>query len=288
MARDLDGHAARKAPACVRREAYASETIRSELRHKTALVVPNGASDALQASIALKNAELTQANTRLDLQWEETLREKNDELGALLQASLKPRAKLRWERLAKAHTLASPYDHMIDGGAIWRDLVALKGTLERESMADRSFNAYVLLRSQPLPTNASTQQFADRFVEFDADVNPHLEAAITGAQYVKLMLSSIPTDLGPDKRAIERELADGGHSADIERARERISILLARAHDPAKPTPIVKRAMEVAMAIVPGKPTPMLGAAALLGAKEVQVTPPQQAGPPGGHTPRNG
>ena len=74
------------------------------------------------------------------------------------------------------------------------------------------------------------------------------------------MLSSIPADLGPDRRAIERELAAAGHSTDIEQARERISTLLARAHDPAKPTPIVKKAMEVAMAIVPGKPTPMLGA----------------------------
>ena len=70
---------------------------------------------------------------RLDVQWEETLREKNDELGAMLQASLKPRAKLRWERLAKANAFASPHEHMIDGGAIWRTLVALKGSLERES-----------------------------------------------------------------------------------------------------------------------------------------------------------
>ena len=39
----------------------------SEYRHKTALAVPHGASEPLQASIALKNAELVQANARLDV-----------------------------------------------------------------------------------------------------------------------------------------------------------------------------------------------------------------------------
>ena len=39
---------------------------------------------------------------------------------------------------------------MVNGGKIWRELVALKGTLEKELIADRCFNAYALLRSQPL------------------------------------------------------------------------------------------------------------------------------------------
>ena len=51
----------------------------------------------------------------------------------------------------------------------------------------------------------------------------------------------------------ERELVAGGHSADVEQARARVSTLLAKAHDPTKPVPQIK-AMEVAMAVVPGKP----------------------------------
>ena len=37
-----------------------------------------------------------------------------------------PAAKLRFERLAETHKYAAPHDHMINGGAIWRALVALK------------------------------------------------------------------------------------------------------------------------------------------------------------------
>ena len=204
----------------------------TEYRPKADLAEPGGASDALKASIQLKNAETANANARLAESWTEHKRSQNDEIGALLQVAMMPTAKLRFERLAAKHKYAIPHDHMINGGAIWRELLALKGTLEKDQIADRCFNAYALLRSQPLPSNATTQQFADRFVEFDVDINPHLEVKVAGVQYVKLLLSAVPTDLGSDKRSIERDLEAASLTADPDEARKRISSLLAKAHVP--------------------------------------------------------
>ena len=105
----------------------------AEYRHKAALTEPAGASDALKASLALKNAEITNGNARFDESWAEHKRDSNDEIAALLQTSLMPRAKLRWERLAEKHKQAMPHEHMVNGGKIWRELVALSRARSRRS-----------------------------------------------------------------------------------------------------------------------------------------------------------
>ena len=79
----------------------ADPAISAEFRPKALLLEPGAATDTLKASIAVRNAEIMNANARLNESWLEHKRLKNDELGALLQVSLMPAAKLRYERLAE-------------------------------------------------------------------------------------------------------------------------------------------------------------------------------------------
>ena len=46
------------------------------------------------------------------------------------------------------------------------------------------------MRANPLPDNATTNQFDARVNEFDTHVNPALEMQYTGENYVKLLWTS--------------------------------------------------------------------------------------------------
>ena len=56
------------------------------------------------------------------------LREHNNRLAAMLESSLRPNASLRLKELLSKHEYAST-PGCYNGGAMWRDLVDLRGTM---------------------------------------------------------------------------------------------------------------------------------------------------------------
>ena len=73
---------------------------------------------------------------------------------------------------------------------MFRALLTLGGTLDSEGEAKRALAQVAYMRANPLPDNATTNQFDTRVNEFDTHVNPALEMQYTGENYVKLLLES--------------------------------------------------------------------------------------------------
>ena len=113
--------------------------------------------------------------------------------GGVVRAS----APGRLRAMERAHARAAPNAHQLDGGAMFRALLALGagngGTpprLDSEGEAKRALAQVAYMRANPLPDNATTNQFDTRVNEFDTHVNPALEMQYTGENYVKLLLES--------------------------------------------------------------------------------------------------
>ena len=141
----------------------ASPAKTAEFTAKALIRAPRDASDAIKASIFLKNHETSVLNDERDVMWHEHVRAKNDVVVALLSAALWPKAEMRLKALLAKHVYPSPYEDQVDGGAMFRDLKNLLNTLDSEEQEDTCFAAYVYMRDNPaLPSNATAQQFADR------------------------------------------------------------------------------------------------------------------------------
>ena len=134
----------------------------AEYVHRPRLVAPTGASETFVASVDMKNQEIKMSNSERDMKWSELLRRANDRAAAILTESLRPRADMRLKALLVKHAYAPPHSTQINGGAMWRDLLALQGNLDSEAQEETCFKAYVYLRDNPLPSNATAQQFATR------------------------------------------------------------------------------------------------------------------------------
>ena len=120
----------------------------------------------------------------------------------------------RLRAMERAHARAAPNAHQLDGGAMFRALLALGagngGTpprLDSEGEAKRALAQVAYMRANPLPDNSTTNQFDARVNEFDTHVNPALEMQYTGENYVKLLLEScVPACLETDGRLLRREM----------------------------------------------------------------------------------
>ena len=115
------------------------------------------------------------------------------------------RAPARLKALNAEHTREDPNAHLRDGGAMWRAVTALSGTMHRTECEEEAETALHLMRTMPLPTNVSAAQWETRMLDFENEVNPALETAVEGVALVKMMMKSIPLNLEGDKRSIARD-----------------------------------------------------------------------------------
>ena len=123
------------------------------------------------ATSARKNATISTTNVERAAKWEDHKRQQNDKIAAMLQESLDATASLRLTSLEKKHAFPAPHENMLNGGAMWRDLKDLKGTLNAEESEETSLAAWRHLAENPLPDNATSQQFAERLTEFDKHIS---------------------------------------------------------------------------------------------------------------------
>ena len=146
-------------------------------------------------------------------------------MAAMLSAALRPKAEMRLKALMTKHAYPSPYEDQIDGGAMYCDLKNLRGTLNSEEQEDICFAAYIYMRDNPLPSNATAQQFADRCNEFENEINPNLAVKVEGQEYVKLLLRFPPAELSADVRNIRCALEVASKMDDVAECRVEIKKL---------------------------------------------------------------
>ena len=166
-----------------------------------ALIPTPGAdvADTIKQSVLAKNMLITAENADRAAAWADRIREKADLIAGALQLSMRTSAPGRLRALERAHARAAPNAHQLDGGAMFRALLTLGGTLDSEGEAKRALAQVAYMRANPLPDNATTNQFDTRVNEFDTHVNPALEMQYTGENYVKLLLEScVPACLETD------------------------------------------------------------------------------------------
>ena len=99
----------------------------AEYTPKLVIATPEGGSEALKASIVLKNHEITTSNRQRDLEWKQLVRDKNDRAASWLTAALRPMADMRLKEMLVKHAYPTPYEDQVNGGEMYRALVALKG-----------------------------------------------------------------------------------------------------------------------------------------------------------------
>ena len=225
--------------------------------------------------IQLMNMQAQQKNASRDLEWKERVRNARNKIAGLLEDSLAEFAKNLLNKLKKDHAMTSPYEEMLDGAAMMREIRSLKGKLEVKHSQDEAWDSLVILKDAPksrMPDNSTAQSFLLRMQEFDDDINPYLEVPISGKQYVEMMFRWLPENVGPDKRSAQRQLVADGTDGDIEVAKKAITTILTDAFDRTKPTPEVKT---VAMMVQMSRAPP-------------PRAPPVAAVPPSGRAPHTG
>ena len=180
----------------------------ADLAAKNLIPAPDASvADAIKQSVMAKNLQIAADNADRAAAWADRVRDKSDLIAGALQLSLRPMAPGRLKALELAHVRSPPNEHQLDGGAMFRALLTLGGTLDSEGEAKRALAQVAYMRANILPDNSTTNQFDARVNEFDTHINPALEMRYTGENYVKLLLDScIPACLETDGRLLRREL----------------------------------------------------------------------------------
>ena len=227
-----------------------------------ALIPTPGAdvADTIKQSVLAKNMLITAENADRAAAWADRIREKADLIVGALQLSMRASAPGRLRALERAHARAAPNAHQLDGGAMFRALLTLGGTLDSEGEAKRALAQVAYMRANPLPDNATPNQFDARVNEFDTHVNPALEMQYAGENYVKLLLEScVPSCLETDGRLLRREMESAfmtgtsgpSRLADEAFARTAIKKLVTRGHKENVPDATVPTLRDAVMAMRP-------------------------------------
>ena len=186
--------------------------------------------------------------------WQNRVRDKCDAIAAALGQSMRDIAPGRLKALETAHPFAAPHDHMINGGAMYRDIKALLGTMDTESEAKlaKAQADHFASDAGRLGDNVSQNQFDARVNEFDVHINPALKMKYQGRNYVEFLLDNcIPPCLKTDGRLLKREFEAAGKMDDEAHARAEIKKLIGRAHEPNAPLPDVPQLRATIMSMRP-------------------------------------
>ena len=137
-----------------------------------------------------KNLGITADNIDRRTAWASRVRDKCDSIAAAMAESMRTVAPGRFALLEAAHVFAPPHQHMLNGGAMFREVTSLLGTMDVEGEAKlaKAQTDWFASPAGRLGNNVSQNQFDARVNEFDVHVNPALKMKYTGSNYVEFLL----------------------------------------------------------------------------------------------------
>ena len=206
-----------------------------------------------------KNLGITADNIDRRTAWASRVRDKCDSIAAAMAESMRTVAPGRFALLEAAHVFPPPHDHMLNGGAMFREVTSLLGTMDVEGEAKlaKAQADWFASPAGRLGNNVSQNQFDARVNEFDVHVNPALKMKYTGSNYVEFLLENcVPPCLEVDARLLRREMEAAGKMADQAHARAEIKKLIGRAHKPEVAPPLVPSLRATIMSMRPAPKAP--------------------------------
>jgi len=108
----------------------AAPTASSDFTERTLIPTPAAGADAsIKNAVLSKNLYITTDNADRRSAWAQRVREKCDTIAAAMAESMRTVAPGRFTLLEGAHPFPAPHDHMQNGGAMFREVVGLLGTM---------------------------------------------------------------------------------------------------------------------------------------------------------------
>ena len=148
----------------------AAPTATSDYAERTLIPPPpGGTAESIANAVLSKNMQITTDNTDRRNAWAQRVREKNDTIAAALAESMRSVATGRFRALEAAHPFPAPHGDMLNGGAMFRAIVALIGSMDIEGEAKLA-KAQADWFASPdgrLGNNVSQNQFDAHVNEFD-------------------------------------------------------------------------------------------------------------------------
>ena len=138
------------------------------------------------------------------------LLEYHNRLAAMIETAMRPTASLRLEALLNKHAVDGA-DDCHNGGAMWRDLYALRddpGRLEDVRDHDREVES---MRDNKLPDGCSAQMFADKVNKLIRVHLKNLERPLLGDTLGRFIIQLMPECNAAEGRALARELKLSGN-----------------------------------------------------------------------------
>jgi hypothetical protein len=232
----------------------------SDYTERSLIPTPGGGTDAsIMNAVLGKNLGITADNIDRRTAWANRVRDKCDSIAAAMAESMRTVAPGRFALLEAAHVFPPPHEHMLNGGAMFREVTSLLGTMDVEGEAKlaKSQADWFASPAGRLGNNVSQNQFDARVNEFDVHVNPALKMKYTGSNYVEFLLENcIPPCLEVDARLLRREMEAAGKMADQAHARAEIKKLIGRAHKPEVAPPLVPSLRATIMSMRPAPKAP--------------------------------
>ena len=238
----------------------AAPTASSDYTERSLIPTPAQGTDASILNAVLgKNLGITADNTDRRTSWANRVRDKSDSIAAALAESMRTTAPGRFKLLEAKHVLGPPHEHMLNGGAMFREVIALLGTMDVEGEAKlaKSQAEWFASPAGRLGDNVSQNQFDARVNEFDVHVNPALKMQYIGSNYVEYLLDNcMPPCLETEARLLRREIEAAGKMADEAHARAEIKKMIGRAHKPDLAPPVVPSLRATIMSMRPAPKAP--------------------------------
>ena len=137
------------------------------------------------------------------------LQDYHTRLASILETSLRPNASLRLSKLMQDHKFAG-VDDSFNGGAMWREIVALRhlpSRLEDLRDHDRELEA---MRDNFLPDGCTADDFAEKVNRLNRDHLEFLERPLAGAALGKFLIRLMPKCNTAEGTSLIRELTING------------------------------------------------------------------------------
>jgi hypothetical protein len=175
-----------------------------KLAPRPLLVVPSDAAAAV--AIVNKNVEIEYANAVNKLDVDARTQEMQARFGAVLFASFKGKAKLRWKSLADKHCFKDgagvPVPGSVNGSLVWKDIAALRTAALGTSSAKAARKMVEKLRDSRLDNNCSPDEWAAR-VRLLVENNDMLDVPMAAIELSEFVMGMGPSDWASDFRRIK-------------------------------------------------------------------------------------
>jgi len=114
----------------------AAPTASSEYAERTLIPTPAADTDStIKNAVLGKNLQISTDNSDRRAAWSNRVRDKCDSIAAAMAESMRTAAPGRYASLEAAHAYPAPHDHMLNGGAMFREVASLLGTMDVEGEA---------------------------------------------------------------------------------------------------------------------------------------------------------